>query len=192
MGLTAFGTYQNYQAANAQADAQAKNYEYQAQVAEQNARLANRQAESNAEAGAMKAAQVLQRARQVKATQAAAYSANGVDISSGSALDILSDTEAQGKLDQAQTLYDAANNTWSLQTQATNYENQASADRASASNARSAGKMNAMSALLTGVSSLASQYSSFKNSGAIKDSKPSASASGYSNPVKTTDSFGIP
>lgn len=186
IGLTALGTYQNYQAANAQADAQAQAYEAQSKVAEQNAALANRQAESNAEAGAMKAAQILQRARQVKASQAAAYSANGVDISTGSALDVLSDTEAQGKLDQANALYDAATNTWSLQAQATNYQNQANAYKSSANNAREAGKMNAMTSLLTGASALATQYNSFKNTGALEQ-KPAAT-----NPTGLTNGFGIP
>lgn len=190
MGLTALGTYQNYQAANAQADAQAKQYEYQAQVAEQNAALANRQAESNAESGAMKAQQVLQRAKQVKAAQAAAYSANGVDVSSGSALDILSDTEAQGQLDKANMLYDAANNTWSLQSQAVNYQNQAAANRSSANNAREAGKMNSMSALLTGVSSLAGQYNSFSNTGAISQNSTTGQ-SGYKVPTDSSGNYFI-
>jgi len=153
--------------AQQQASAQAAAYNQQAQIADNNAKAATRQAESTMVAGAQEGQLRLRQAKSVEGGQIAAYGANNLDISTGSPSAILQDTERYGQLDKSNTEYNAATNTWSLKSQATDYTNQASADRSSAANAKTAGTMNSIAALLNGGSTLAGQYSGFQQSGAI-------------------------
>lgn len=157
MVLTAAGTVSQMQSASAQAN-------YQAQVADNNAKLATAQAVSNAEAGSQEAQRTLQRAKAFKSQQNASMGTNGIDSASGSPLDVLTNTERMGQLDKANVLYNTAQNTWALQNQANDYTNQASAYR-------TAGKNNRNTALLNGVSKLSSQYSGYEESGAFSKKK---------------------
>jgi len=191
MALTGLSTISGMQSASNQASAQQAQYNYQAQVADQNVKLAQQQAESNAVAGAQKAQQVYQRSQQIKAQQSVAYSANGLDISAGSPLDILSDTERLGQLDKANTLYDSANNTWAIQNQEVNYQNQAMYARNSAENAGIAGKNNSMAMLLNGVSSIAGQYNQYQQSGALTNKTTTPSINSSLSPTDASGNYFI-
>jgi hypothetical protein len=152
MGATALGTYQQMQAAK-------QNAAYQANVANQNASIAQAQAISVGQQGAAEQAQIRQRARQVTGAQKASLSASGLDIGSGSPLSILADTAYQSEQDVQTSRYNTALQMWGLNNQAANYRSQAS-------NAIAAGNNAATSTLLTGVTSLAKQYSSYNNQAA--------------------------
>jgi hypothetical protein len=88
--VTAYGQYQAGQA-------QEKAYQYNAQIQEQNAKVAQDKAAYEAEKQA-------QRVRRLTATQRAAYAASGV-TQSGSALDLQEDSVIQGEMDRLAVLY---------------------------------------------------------------------------------------
>lgn len=156
---TAFGVASSIQQGKAQAAA----YEQQANAADQNAKISEKQAEISAQNGAQEEQRIRNRAAAIAGQQKAGFSASGLDISQGSPLDVLTDTSTQGNLDALSTRRNAANQTWGYQVEQNNYSNQAKAARAAASNARQAGTMNAIGSLLTGATSLQSQYSKYKS-----------------------------
>lgn len=119
-----------------QAQAQAGAMRYNAQIAEQNAQIANAQGAAAAEAQ--------QREAQRRIGSAiASYGASGVDVGTGSPVDVLADSARQSALDNLTVKYN-------YKLRAQGYLNQAELDRTGASNAVQAGYMNATSALLRG------------------------------------------
>ena len=115
-----------------QAKQQEANAKYQADVAEANARLANREGERiDLQADQKRAA--LQRDRLAKIGAArAGYAANGVVLGNGTVLDYEADVAQTYDLDLANLNYDVANQKWQKRVQAQNYQSQANASRATA------------------------------------------------------------
>ena len=131
-----------------QGQAQAKAYEAQAKVAQQNARLAELQGAEELKKGAREEAKFRQQARQFQSSQRTAMAASGGQMS-GSTLNVLADT-AQGIEEDATTLrFNTLQNKWGHDVQRTNFINEASAARASAKNAKTAGWMGGFTTLLS-------------------------------------------
>lgn len=152
MGVgTAVSAVSSYQQGKAQAAA----YNAQAAADDQNAKIAAKQAEQAAASGASEERATRQRGAAVAGAQRAAYSASGLDIGAGSPLDVLGDTMYQTELDALNVRRDSANTVWGYQVQEGNYKNSASANRSAASNAKRAGKLGAVSNLLTGATGMA-------------------------------------
>ena len=141
-----------------QGKAQAASYNNQAAVADQNAKIAGRQAEVAAQNGAEEERQMRRRGAATIGTQKTAFAASGIDSGAGSAVDVINDTSAQNELDALAIRKNAANQVWNNQAEQTNYVNQASAARSAAKNANSSAKMSAFGTLLTGASALQSKY----------------------------------
>lgn len=156
-----FGAVSSISQGKAQSDA----YSAQAKAAEQNAATASKQAEISAQAGAQEEQRVRNRTAQIAGQQKAGLSASGLDIATGSPLDILTETSTQGNIDALATRRNAAQQTWGYQAEQTNYQNQASSARASASNAQTAGYMGAVGSLLTGATKQQDMYSKRKKVG---------------------------
>ncbi len=177
IGLTVLSTYQSMQAARANAD-------YQANVAEQNAKIAERQAIAAGVAGADEQRRIREHGRDVSAAQKVAFSANGLDIGAGSPLQVLADTAYLSEMDAQTSRYNTAWKMWGLNEQARSYRDQAAAARAEGSNA-------AKASLLTGISSIAKQYRTFGNN--IPSSSVDKSGFGgytYNGPLAPTDGSG--
>lgn len=102
---------------------------FQADVADQNAKLAELQAQSILLRGQQVEQDVLAKGRTLAGDQRATMAANGVDLTEGSPLDILVSTEAATQRDAARTRDNAAQDAWAARVQGTNYRNQASAAR---------------------------------------------------------------
>ncbi|MEQ6413224.1 hypothetical protein ODX41_20165, partial [Salmonella enterica subsp. enterica serovar Enteritidis] len=81
---------------------QAQHYRYQAQIADQNARLANEQARDSIENTNLEAQRRYRELAQMKGAQTAAMAANGVDLNFGSPVDIQKDTAMIGAEDVGQ------------------------------------------------------------------------------------------
>lgn len=107
----------------AQSQAQAKNYE--AEVAAQNARIAQQQGEAAAELQAKEAQRKI-------GAMVAQYGAAGVDVSSGSPADVLADSVRSATLDNLTTKYN-------YQLKALGYKNQSNLDSDSDSYYRASG-----------------------------------------------------
>lgn len=145
--LTLGGGLMSAAATRAQADAQARAYENQAETARRNARLAELAGEREMERGAREEQRLRRQARQFQGTQRAQLAASGAQIS-GSALSVLADT-AQGIEEDATAIrYNALQNKWERDMQAANFLNQGNAAEASAARARSAGGAGVFSTVL--------------------------------------------
>jgi len=163
---SAFSSYQ-------QGKQQQAYYNYQAQVAQENAKIAESNAAMERQQGIEEAR--LQRIKTLQAigSQQTAMAANGVDVTQGTALDVIGDTAAMGELDALQTRYNYERKALAYETQAGNLKNQANLDIIAGQNAYSAGKLNALSTGLAGISKtadVASKWYGFSSSsgGGIK------------------------
>lgn len=154
--------------ANAQADAQraqASAAEYQNQVDQQNAQNARDAAVDAQKSGAAAQAQNMIQARAILGKERTALAANGVDANSGSALDLQSDTAAQGQQDVLTTRYNYDRQSYGDMIQNQSYTNQAQLDQmrensanSAASTASTAGAFGAASSILGGAKSVASDW----------------------------------
>lgn len=145
-GLQAFGSIQqgNYQAA----------------VARNNQIIANRAADDATERGIEAERQQRMKTQQVLGRQKAAMAANGLDISSGSPVDILSDTARFGEYDALTIRSNAEREAYGYRTQAAQYG-------AEAKMAKRSGYLNAAGSLLTGASKVGSQFSGMSGGSAF-------------------------
>lgn len=136
---------------------------YQAEVAANNAKIAQQNATAAEQAGQEQAAAQSRKsaamAGQILATQAA----NNVDVNSGSAVDVQVSQRETGKLDTANTLRNAEMQAYGYRTQSTNYEAQAALDRKAASNAPISAMLGATGGFLGSASSLSSKWTGGDN-----------------------------
>lgn len=128
-----------------------ENANYQAQVAQNNAITAQRQAALSAEMGDAKAAQSGMKTAQTVGKAKAALGAAGVETNSGSAADVTSGIEAAGLTDAQTIRSDAARQTWGYQVQQSNDLAQSQLDKQT-------GQFGEMSSFLGGASSAAGNY----------------------------------
>lgn len=112
---------------------------------EYNAEMGRRNAEDALQRGAVEAAERTDRARKAASSQAEGMAMSGVDISTGTPLDLLVETAGIGKLDAMRTMNNATREAWG-------YKAQADLDDFQGKAAGRAGILNAGSTFLTGAS----------------------------------------
>jgi hypothetical protein len=134
-----------------QGKAQQAQYNYQAKVNEENAKIAQENANVQRQQGIEEARLQRIKAASTIGAQKTAMAANGVDITQGTAVDVISDTAAMGELDALQTQYNYEMKARGYEAQAGNFQNQANLDVISGKNAYSAGKMNAINSGIQGL-----------------------------------------
>lgn len=127
----ALGVYSGVQTSKAQKAAG----EYQQQVADQNAAIGRNQAEQARQIGNIEEARVRRQARAAVASQRAALAANGLDINSGTALDLQAETAGFGEADALTARSNALRQAWGFEVGAVNDVNQGRAARAAGQNA---------------------------------------------------------
>jgi len=152
--MTVLGQVQANKAASAAAD-------YQAQVARNNAIIANRFADDAIERGKVEESQHRQRLKRFIGQQRVSLAASGVDIGEGSAVDVVSDTAGIGELDAIAIRRNAEREALGFRTQGMNF-------RAQERLSRFRGKTSPFSPLgtaLTGASQLASKYGAYRDAG---------------------------
>lgn len=147
-GTAAAGTALSYQAskvqqagAEATAQANSNSANYAAKVAENNAIAERQNAERAVEAGQVKATNASIKNASTVARIGAGMAANGVDINTGSSVDVQDSQRKTGVLDAETVLNNAQLEAYGYRTQATNYENQTTLDKAQAGNAITAGNI---------------------------------------------------
>lgn len=114
------------------AKAQQAGLNYQAEVAANNAQIAEWQAQDAIRQGQEQEQQSRLQYAATKATQRAALAANGVALDEGSAVDILTSTDYADVVDASTIRANAARAAWGYRTQGTNYRDNATALRAGA------------------------------------------------------------
>lgn len=139
-------------------EAQASQASYAAQVARNNATIANQNARYAMEAGAAKTEDEGLRARARLASVRAGIAASGLDPNTGSAADVQSSDRTLGYLDTVRTQQQAAMQAYGYRTQSTNFTAEAGLDTARASADQTAGFTNAAGDLLSGASSVGDKY----------------------------------
>ena len=164
-----------------QGNATSASDQYQAQVADNNAKIAEQNAQYATEAGGIKAQDVQQRGRVQQGKIKAAQAASGIDVNSGSAPMVRAGQAVETGVDAARTEHDAALQAYGYRTQASNFQAQSQVDRMGASNAQTAGYFQAGGTILSGASSLGYKWGSMGSGGDI-----------YSNPGLYDPSAGGP
>lgn len=149
--MGAAGAIQQGKAANASA-------KYNAQVADMNAKISERQARDAVERGAIEEQQQRMKTSQIIGKQKAAMAANGVDLKFGSPLDTLVDTATMGELDALTIRANTYREERDIRQQGLNSQSQAGLLRAEGAAAKSAGFMNAFGTILGGGSKAYSNY----------------------------------
>ena len=124
---------------------------YNSAVANQNAALAREHGESEAQKYGMGAAQ---RQGQIKASQASA----GLDVNSGSALQVQKSQQLVSDMDLDQIRSNAAKTAYNFDVESTYDKNQGQLYFMAGSNAAQAGQINATSSIISGAGSVASKW----------------------------------
>lgn len=167
---TAIGVTSSVQAAKAQ---QAQ-YDYQAKIDKKNAEIAQSNADMKRQEGIEAARTQRVKTLQAVGSQQAAMAANGFDATSGTNLDIVEDTAAQGELDALTKQYNKETEALAYEASASNYNNQANLDRFAEQNAYKSGMLNAVGSGIKGLGQTSSAVSnSWYGSNSIGKSKVS-------------------
>lgn len=151
----------------AQGQAQKSAAEYNAKIASENAAQAKQNAAIAGQSGAEQAAQESLKTRAevgaIKANQAAA----GLDVNSGSAVDVRSSARELGELDALTVRSNAARQAYGYQVQGINEQAQSNLDRFEGEQAETAGDIGAASDLLNSFGSSASNWERYQLSSGI-------------------------
>lgn len=167
IAATTVGTGVAVAGAESSAAAQSKSAAYSAQVAANNAQIANQNASYAAQAGQEKATEQSLKSRAQVGAAIAGEAAQGVDVNSGSALDVQTTDREVGKLETQQVANNAALQVYGYRSQATGFSADSGLDTAKAANALQAGDISATGDALSGAASVGEKYAKFQNSGAL-------------------------
>ena len=158
MGMSALSGISGIMGAQQSASAKSAAERYQAQVAANNATIANQNATTALQAGqAAEAAQRMKTAGLI-GSQRAGLAANGVQLNSGSALDVQSDAASLGELDALTIRSNAARTAAGYEAQAGNSTAQSQLDQAQAGWADTTGTLNSAVAGLSSASSVSDKW----------------------------------
>ena len=167
LGMSAVGTvaqmYGQYQAG--QAGAQAARY--QAAVARNNAIVSGYNAQQALDQGDAAVTQSQMKTRSLIGAQRAALAANGVDVNSGSALDVQSDSAMLGQLDALTLRYNAQTKANAYLSQAGQYIAQGGLFDQQAGSALDASLIGMGTSLLSGASSVGDKWLTYKAHGVM-------------------------
>lgn len=139
--------------------------EYQSQVAQNNAKLAEQNQQWSTEAGEAATAQQQQKTRAEVGGIKAAQAASGVDVNSGSAVDVRSSAAELGELDAMTIRSNATKQAYGYGTQAQGFNQQSTLDQLTAKNSGVAGDIGAGTSLLSGATGAASNYAKWQSAG---------------------------
>lgn len=142
-------------------------YKAQANVAKQNAIAAQENADMKRQEGIEEARTQRIRTLQAIGSQQTAMAANGFDVSSGTNLDIIEDSAAQGELDALTKQYNKETEAVAFERQANNFNNQANLDSFAGKNAYKSGVTNAIGTGLNGLGNVASVSSNWYSGNSI-------------------------
>lgn len=167
LAATAAGGLVSAAGAMKQGEAQKSAADYQAAVARNNAVIARQNAEQTRAAGEIEAQNASLKSAATQGSIRAAAAASGLDVNTGSAMDVQDSAARLGMLDALTIQRNAGVKSWAQQNQATGFEAEANLDIMKGANAQEAGDIGAFSSLLTSASSFGGKWMDFKKVGAI-------------------------
>lgn len=151
--------------ADKKADAESAAAAYKAQVARNNAIIAERNAQAATEAGDIAGQASGLKTKSLIATQLVTQAASGLDVNTGSAVQVRQSAADLGRLDTLTIINNAAKQSAGFLAQAGNFESEALLQDATAEYAQEAGDFNIMSSLLGTATSVGDKWGSFKSKG---------------------------
>jgi hypothetical protein len=155
-GVSAYGAMQG-------ASANKQNLFYQAEVAQNNAKVQQQNSTQEMQVGEVQAGnQGLKTAEQVGATKAG-QAASGVDVNSKSSTEVRAGEAELGAVDQGTILSNASRRAYGFQVGAASDIAQSQLDIQGGKQAAAAGPVSAMGSLLSGASSVGRAYAGWKN-----------------------------
>jgi hypothetical protein len=134
---------------------------YQAAVAKNNQRLAERQAEDALRRGDLAEDQQRQKTALILGTQRAGMAGQGTALDEGSPLDIVGDTAMVGETDALTIRSNAEREAWGYRAQAMNFGAQAALER------NRAGLLGTGASLLSGGAGVLDRWSTYRRAGAL-------------------------
>lgn len=135
---------------------QKASFEYQAHMADLNAKLSEMSAQQELLKGERQIGALTLKAGQLKSSQRAAMAANGIDLGVGSAAEIQASTDLMKEIDANTIHANSVRDAWGFRMQGVNFQNDAIMKRGAAS-AINPG-MAAFGTLLTGAGSVAQSW----------------------------------
>lgn len=154
----AYGAYEQGQAGKV-------SEKYNAAVSQQNANVAKQNEAIAGQAGEEQAAMVQQRTRATVGAIRANQAASGIDVNSGSDVDVRSSASELGELDALTVRSNATREAYGYGVQAENFEAQGTLDQFEGENDLKAGEIGAGSTFLSGLGSAANNYARYQMSG---------------------------
>lgn len=155
-GISAYGQYQA-------GEASANDASFRAQVAANNAITAKRNADLEIGSGEITAANKGLQTRAAVGTQKASQGASGVEVGSGSSADVREGTRQMGLLDAITIRSNSARRAYGYQVAANSQDAQSTLDAAQAKQARAAAPLAAAGTLLSGASTVGSNFAKWQN-----------------------------
>lgn len=149
--LSAFGAEKSGQASQA-------SYNYQAQVARINADIDRQNSEWTLTKGETEATQYGMKAAQQAGQIRASQGASGLDVNSGSNVNVQQSQKKITDIDLAQIRSNAGKTAYDFRTKATMDENQATLDVMAGENAKSAGDLNALGSIIGTAGSVSTKW----------------------------------
>jgi hypothetical protein len=137
---------------------------YQAQVAANNAKIATQQSKFDIQAGEIQAVNQGLKTKATVGQQKAAQGASGIDVNSGSAVDVRAGTASRGVLDTLTIRSNAAKKAYSDEVTATSDTAQGQLDTFAGETATTGSEIGAAGTLLSGASTVGANYAKLQNS----------------------------
>jgi hypothetical protein len=170
-GVSAYGAYETGQATSA-SDA------YQAQVAANNAALAKQQSKLDIQSGEIQAVDQGLKTKATVGQEKAAQGASGIDPNAGSAVDVRAGTAEMGMVDSLTVRSNAVKKAYGDEVTAASDTAQGQLDTMGATQAETAGDIGAAGTLLSGASTVGSNYAKFQNSFGTNGAAPTQGLAG--------------
>lgn len=161
LGLSAASTITKFAGERQQATAAERQGAYEQAVYNTDAQLAEQQAADAIARGKEAETRQRQATRGLIGSQRAALAAQGIEVDSGSALDVQADTAAMGELDALTIRNNAAREAYGYKVQALNYRQQGQLAALSGKNQAAALRNESYSTLLTGAANTYGIYREF-------------------------------
>jgi hypothetical protein len=143
-------------------DSQSAMYGYKAGIAKQNAQIAKQNADYARKVGEVEAQRQGMETRFTVGKQKVAQAASGLDVDSGSAVDVRESTGDIGRQDQAVTRANAARKAYGFEVEAAEKEAEATMMEYAGKSSKKAGLLGAASSLLGGASSVSGKWLQYK------------------------------
>lgn len=169
----------SYMGAEQSAQATSNAEAYNAKVQQNNQIIANEAAGAALSQGAIAQQQKAYQEDLLIGQQKVGLAANGIDVGSGSAVDILGDTKAAGEFDQLTIANNTARTVQGFQNEGINYQNQATVDTQMSASTLAGGQLQGDAALFKGAGQVANSWYAYSNYGSGQTSN--AVAAGFAS-----------